>query len=221
MEPPPRGTDALLRADNGLLSPSHSLEGNYNTTHIVQKERPEELHHSCVLHDIDILRPRRGFSHGLDKLNPCLLVRLKNLQEARRHLGRCKLWALGGRVLTQCREDDSGPRNEAAHPKATKLELQPNTRAHTALFRSDRQKSSYTSTNNPLPPPILRARKMLSSDPSLEQTLSGHRGAVCSLSFSPSMRQLASGGTDNTVMVWNFKPQMRAFRYVGHTVRRC
>ena len=30
------------------------------------------------------------------------------------------------------------------------------------------------------------------------------------------MRQLASGADDNTLMVWNFKPQMRAFRFVGH-----
>lgn len=37
-----------------------------------------------------------------------------------------------------------------------------------------------------------------------------------SVSFNPSMKQIASGGDDNVVMVWNFKPAMRAFRFVGH-----
>merc|ERR1719262_1677563 len=30
------------------------------------------------------------------------------------------------------------------------------------------------------------------------------------------MKQLVSGGADATVMVWNFKLQLRAFRFVGH-----
>jgi centriolar protein POC1 len=59
---------------------------------------------------------------------------------------------------------------------------------------------------------------MLPSDPTLERTFKGHRGAVTSLAFNSSMSQLASGGQDNEVMVWNFKPKVRAFRYAGHTV---
>ena len=35
--------------------------------------------------------------------------------------------------------------------------------------------------------------------------------------FNPNMKQLATGADDNTLMVWNFKAQMRAFRFVGHT----
>lgn len=58
----------------------------------------------------------------------------------------------------------------------------------------------------------------LPSDPTLERTFRGHRGAINSLSFSADTRQLASGSLDHTVMVWNFRPQLRAYRYVGHTV---
>lgn len=58
----------------------------------------------------------------------------------------------------------------------------------------------------------------LPSDPTLERTFRGHRGAINSLAFSADMRQLASGSLDHTVMVWNFRPQLRAYRYIGHTV---
>ena len=34
--------------------------------------------------------------------------------------------------------------------------------------------------------------------------------------FSPSMKIAASGALDGTVMVWNFRPQLRALRYLGH-----
>jgi hypothetical protein len=55
-------------------------------------------------------------------------------------------------------------------------------------------------------------------DPSLERTLRGHKGGVSSVAFSPSVKQIASGSADNTVMLWNFKAQMRAFRFLGHKV---
>ena len=55
-------------------------------------------------------------------------------------------------------------------------------------------------------------------DPSLERTFRGHKDKVTAVSFSPTMEQLASGSLDATVMVWNFRPQMRAFRFVGHKV---
>ena len=54
-------------------------------------------------------------------------------------------------------------------------------------------------------------------NPCLERTFRGHKGYVTSVSFSPSLTKLASGSADNTVMMWNFKPQLRAFRYIGHT----
>lgn len=53
-------------------------------------------------------------------------------------------------------------------------------------------------------------------DPSLERTLRGHKNYVTSVCFSSTLKQLASGSADNSVMLWNFKPQLRAFRYVGH-----
>lgn len=55
-------------------------------------------------------------------------------------------------------------------------------------------------------------------DPSLERTFKGHRSYVTSLSFSPNLKYLASGSGDNNIMLWNFKPQLRAFRFVGHKV---
>jgi WD40 repeat protein len=57
-------------------------------------------------------------------------------------------------------------------------------------------------------------------DPCLERTFRGHKNYVTSVAFSPSLRQLASGSADNTIMLWNFKPQLRAFRFVGHQVRK-
>lgn len=56
-------------------------------------------------------------------------------------------------------------------------------------------------------------------DPTLERSFRGHKDAVTSVCFNPNMRQLVSGGLDGFVMVWNFKPQLRAFRFQGHKVR--
>lgn len=55
-------------------------------------------------------------------------------------------------------------------------------------------------------------------DPRLERTFKGHKNCINSVSFSPNMKQLASGSADNSIMLWNFRPQLRAFRYVGHHV---
>ena len=55
-------------------------------------------------------------------------------------------------------------------------------------------------------------------DPSLERTFKGHKNYVTSVAFSPSIKQIASGAGDNTIMLWNFKAQMRAFRFIGHKV---
>lgn len=57
---------------------------------------------------------------------------------------------------------------------------------------------------------------MLASDPSLERTFSGHRQSATSLSWAPNSTQLASGGADGSVVVWNLRAQQRAFKYVGH-----
>ena len=36
------------------------------------------------------------------------------------------------------------------------------------------------------------------------------------MAFNPNLKQVVSGSADGTVMVWNFKPTMRPFRFVGH-----
>lgn len=55
-------------------------------------------------------------------------------------------------------------------------------------------------------------------DPSLERTFRGHKGYVTSVAFSPSLKHLASSSGDNCIMLWNYKPQLRAFRFIGHKV---
>ena len=55
-------------------------------------------------------------------------------------------------------------------------------------------------------------------DPTLERSFRGHRDAVTSVCFNSNMKQLITGSLDNCVMVWNFKPQLRAFRFTGHKV---
>ncbi|KAI8929630.1 WD40-repeat-containing domain protein [Entophlyctis helioformis] len=53
-------------------------------------------------------------------------------------------------------------------------------------------------------------------DPTLERSFRGHKDVITGLAFKPSMSQLASSSMDHSVMIWNFKPQLRAFRFVGH-----
>jgi centriolar protein POC1 len=55
-------------------------------------------------------------------------------------------------------------------------------------------------------------------DPTLERSFRGHKDAVTSVAFNSNLKQLISGSLDNCVMVWNFKPQLRAFRFAGHKV---
>ena len=57
---------------------------------------------------------------------------------------------------------------------------------------------------------------LVQEDPSLERHFKGHRDTVTSVSFNPNMKQLATGSMDSCLMVWHFKPQARAYRFVGH-----
>ncbi|KAL0482694.1 POC1 centriolar protein [Acrasis kona] len=57
-----------------------------------------------------------------------------------------------------------------------------------------------------------------SEDPELERTFIGHKSGVNTVDFCPTMKRCASGGKDNALMVWNFKPMMRAYKYLGHEV---
>jgi len=54
------------------------------------------------------------------------------------------------------------------------------------------------------------------ADPALQRSFKGHKDGVTSTCFNPNLRQVISGSLDGTVMVWNFKPMMRPFRFVGH-----
>jgi centriolar protein POC1 len=54
------------------------------------------------------------------------------------------------------------------------------------------------------------------ADPSLKRSFKGHKESVLSCCFNPNLKQVVSGSADTTVMVWNFKPNVRPFRFVGH-----
>lgn len=60
--------------------------------------------------------------------------------------------------------------------------------------------------------------QLVVEDPQLERSFRGHKDSITSVVFNSSMKQLISGSLDSTVMVWNFKPQMRAYRFAGHKV---
>ena len=55
-----------------------------------------------------------------------------------------------------------------------------------------------------------------SEDPVLERTFRGHNGTITSVDFCPSMKKLVSSSMDATIMLWSFKPNLRAFKYIGH-----
>ena len=59
----------------------------------------------------------------------------------------------------------------------------------------------------------------MGEDPTLERSFRGHKDAVNSVAFNPNMKQLISGSQDGCLMIWNFKPQLRAFRFSDHQVR--
>ena len=66
---------------------------------------------------------------------------------------------------------------------------------------------------------MMHVRCAQAEDPTLERSFRGHRDAVTSVCFNHNMKQLVTGSLDNCVMIWNFKPQLRAFRFAGHRVR--
>ena len=53
-------------------------------------------------------------------------------------------------------------------------------------------------------------------DPSLKRSFKGHKDAITSIAFNPNLKQVVSSSDDGTVMVWNFKPSLRPFRFIGH-----
>lgn len=59
---------------------------------------------------------------------------------------------------------------------------------------------------------------MASVDPCLYRTFTGHKGPLHGLAFNESGSQIAAGSEDRCVYVWNMRPQIRALRFLGHTV---
>ena len=57
---------------------------------------------------------------------------------------------------------------------------------------------------------------MESPDPALERSFRGHRDRVNAVAFNPNMKQLVTASDDAAVMVWHFRPTLRAFRFIGH-----
>ena len=55
------------------------------------------------------------------------------------------------------------------------------------------------------------------TNPKLEQFLSGHYGSVISVTFSPDGKTLASGGMDNTIILWDVNPPAHRPASKGHT----
>ena len=53
-------------------------------------------------------------------------------------------------------------------------------------------------------------------DPALKRSFKGHKDGVLTACFNPNLKQVVSGSLDSTVMVWNFKPNVRPFRFMGH-----
>ena len=60
------------------------------------------------------------------------------------------------------------------------------------------------------------AQGAISEDPTLERSFRGHKDAVTAVAFNPNMKQLLSASLDMTLMLWNFKPTLRAYRFTGH-----
>ena len=55
---------------------------------------------------------------------------------------------------------------------------------------------------------------MSSEDPTLEQHFRGHKDAVTAANISPNGKQIVSSSLDKTIMLWNYKDQRRAYRFV-------
>ncbi|XP_053114228.1 POC1 centriolar protein homolog B isoform X2 [Hemicordylus capensis] len=53
-------------------------------------------------------------------------------------------------------------------------------------------------------------------DPILLRHFKGHRDAVTCVAFSPTTRILATSSLDRFLMIWNLRPNSKAFRFVGH-----
>jgi centriolar protein POC1 len=54
-------------------------------------------------------------------------------------------------------------------------------------------------------------------DPALKRSFKGHKDTITGLAFNPNLKQVVSSSLDGTLMVWNFKPTLRPYRFIGHS----
>ena len=54
------------------------------------------------------------------------------------------------------------------------------------------------------------------TDPTIHRSFKGNNEIISSCIFTPNMKQCISGSENGNIFVWNFKPQMRPFRFTGH-----
>ena len=54
------------------------------------------------------------------------------------------------------------------------------------------------------------------TDPIIERSFKGNNEIISSCIFSPNMRQVISGTEKGEIFAWNFKPQMRPFKFSDH-----
>ena len=55
------------------------------------------------------------------------------------------------------------------------------------------------------------------ADPELFQQFKGHRDAITRVHFCPHKKRVVSSSMDQTIMMWNFASDAKAYRYTGHT----
>jgi len=53
-------------------------------------------------------------------------------------------------------------------------------------------------------------------DPALKRSFKGHKDSITQIAFNPNLKQVVSSSLDGTLMVWNFKPTLRPYRFIGH-----
>ena len=54
------------------------------------------------------------------------------------------------------------------------------------------------------------------TDPTIHRSFKANNEIISSCIFTPTMKQCISGSETGNIFVWNFKPQMRPFKFSGH-----
>ena len=54
------------------------------------------------------------------------------------------------------------------------------------------------------------------TDPTIHRSFKGNNEIISTCIFTPNMKQAISGTENGNIFVWNFKPQMRPFKFSGH-----